>query len=62
MVDLHEFYAKNDKFKQYVDKYCKTRHIDKETALSHEIVRQTAKYYDENKDAAEMPVITEMRG
>ena len=62
MGDLHEFYAKNDKFKQYVDKYCKTRHIEKETALSHELVRQTAKYYEENKDTSDMPVTTEMRG
>lgn len=62
MCDMHEFYAQNDKFRQYVDKYCKTRHIDKETALSHEIVRQTAIYYDENKDAADMPVTAEMKG
>ena len=62
MGDLQEFYEENDKFRQYVDKYCKTRHIDKETALSHELVRQAAIYYDENQDAADMPVKAEMSG
>lgn len=62
MGDLQEFYKENDKFRQYVDKYCKTRHIDKETALSHELVRQAAEYYDEKKGAPDIPVTAEMRG
>lgn len=62
MGNLQEFYEENDKFMQYVDKYCNNRHVDRETALSHELVRQTAKYYDENKDAADMPITAVMRG
>lgn len=44
-VNVHSLYAKNDDFRQYVDKYCVTQKIDKETALRHELVRQAAVYY-----------------
>ena len=44
-VNVHSLYAKNDDFRQYVDKYCVTQKIDKETALRHELVRQAAAYY-----------------
>ncbi len=44
-MNVHSLYAKNDDFRQYVDKYCVTQKIDKETALRHELVRQAAVYY-----------------
>lgn len=44
-MNVHSLYAKNDDFRQYVDKYCVTQKIDKETALRHELVRQAAAYY-----------------
>jgi hypothetical protein len=40
-------YKHNKKFRQYVDKYAKTRGISVEEALTHELVRQVYLYYTE---------------
>lgn len=45
-VMLNE-YRHNQNFKQYVDKYCKNRHITIKEALKHEIVRQMCLQYTE---------------
>lgn len=53
MLDLISFYDTvydtNADFKLYVDRYCQTYKLDKETALQHELVRLTAEYYKENE-------------
>lgn len=40
-------YRHNEKFRQYVDKYAKSRGITVVDALKHELVRQVALYYTE---------------
>ena len=40
-------YKFNQKFREYVDKYCATRKISVEEALTHELVRQAYLYYRE---------------
>ena len=40
-------YRHNKKFRDYVDKYCKSRNITVEEALQHELVRQVYLYYTE---------------
>lgn len=32
-------------FKEYLERYCKDKGIDEETALKHAIVREVADYY-----------------
>ena len=38
-------YKFNKRFRNYVDKYCKTRKISVEEALAHELVKQAYLYY-----------------
>ncbi|MCQ2771361.1 MAG: hypothetical protein MJ236_06160 [Clostridia bacterium] len=33
-------YNKNDRFKQYVDRYCEKHHVTVDVALTHEVVKQ----------------------
>lgn len=44
---MHTEYKFNKKFRDYVDKYCATRKISIEEALTHELVRQAYLYYRE---------------
>lgn len=44
---LHNEYKYNKRFRDYVDKYCKTYGCTVEEALEHEIVKQVCKYYTE---------------
>lgn len=40
-----DFYLQNNDFREYVDKYCKTRGYTVGEALTHELVRQICLYY-----------------
>lgn len=44
---IHKEYQYNKRFRDYVDKYCKTYNVTVEEALKHEIVRQAYLYYTE---------------
>ncbi len=44
---MHNEYRHNKKFRDYVDKYCKSRGITVEEALQHELVKQAYLYYTE---------------
>lgn len=41
------FYDQNENFKEYVDKYCRKHKVDVETALSHKVVKEVKKQYEE---------------
>ena len=41
------FYYRNEHFKEYVDRYCVKHKVDVETALSHSIVKEVKKQYEE---------------
>ena len=55
---MTEEYRVNEKFREYVDAYCRKFEIDKETALTHSIVKGVGNVYrderikQETKDAA----------
>ena len=42
---MNKLYEENDSFKQYVDRYCVKHEIDRETALTHSVIRNAAEYY-----------------
>ena len=42
-----ELYSTNDEFKQFCDKYCVKHDISLEKAFSHDLVKETARYYKE---------------
>ena len=44
---IHNEYKYNKRFRDYVDKYCKTYRCTVEEALKHEVVKQVCKYYTE---------------
>ena len=44
---LHNEYMFNQRFREYVDKYCKTYGYTVDEALSHELIRQVCLYYTE---------------
>lgn len=45
MSKIMIFYQNNEKFKDYVDRYCVKTKIDTETGLTHKLVLETAKLY-----------------
>lgn len=45
-VTMATGYETNKDFKDYIDKYCKTYRIDKETAFSHLLVKEVWKMYN----------------
>lgn len=47
MNRLRNEYRHNNKFRQYVDKYCKSHQLTVDEALQHEVVRQVYLYYTE---------------
>ena len=47
---MRELYNNNEDFKTYVDKYCQTRKVSLEVALSHITVQEVGKYYKENRN------------
>lgn len=44
---LHNEYMFNQRFREYVDKYCKTYGCTVDEALTHELIRQAYLYYTE---------------
>lgn len=44
---MDELYSTDVDFKTYVDKYCETRKVSLEEALTHATVREVGKYYNE---------------
>ena len=54
MINLNDFYDTNADFKLYVDRYCHTYKLDKDTALRHELVRLIAEYYKKNENIVRM--------
>lgn len=46
-MNFKEMYNSNDDFRTYVDKYCETRKVDLNTALSHKTVQEVGKYYND---------------
>lgn len=46
---MNEFYNSNSDFKEYVDKYCLSRRVSVEEALTHELVRQVYLMYTEKE-------------
>ncbi len=42
---MSEFYESNPDFKEYVDRYARTRGVSVAEALEHEIVKEVYKYY-----------------
>lgn len=44
---LHNEYMFNQRFREYVDKYCKTYGYTVDEALTHELIRQVCLYYTE---------------
>lgn len=44
---MHNEYRRNKQFRDYVDKYCKSRVITVEEALQHELVKQVYLHYTE---------------
>lgn len=49
-MDYKQFYTNNPDFQRYVDRYCSTYRVSIDTALTHLLVRLTAKYYKEIED------------
>ena len=43
--EIHEIYNNNPEFKEYVNRYAKSREIEKYEALTHITVREAAMYY-----------------
>ena len=46
-IDTGKMYEENEKFRQYVDKYCNTYKISVQEALSHKLVQEVGKNYKE---------------
>lgn len=44
---MQDEYMNNSRFRDYVDKYCKTYGYTVDEALTHELVRQVYLYYTE---------------
>lgn len=44
---LHNAYIYNQRFRNYVDKYCRTYGYAVSEALTHELIRQAYLYYTE---------------
>lgn len=44
---MHNEYMYNSRFRDYVDKYCKTYGYTVDEALTHELIRQVYLYYTE---------------
>lgn len=49
MLNLRILYEKNEDFKQYVDKYCKKTNITPEEAFTHYMIKDVARYYEEDR-------------
>lgn len=49
---MKQLYSTNDDFKTYVDKYCETRKVTLEEALTHATVKEVADYYRGKSNAA----------
>ena len=47
MNRLRNEYRHNNKFRHYVDRYCKSHQLTVDEALQHEVVRQVYLYYTE---------------
>ena len=47
-----QIYNESELFRHYVDKYAKSRKLTVDEALTHEIIRQYAKYLGEIDDEA----------
>ena len=49
-MDYMELYNTNEDFREYVDKYKRSRKLSLEEALEHELVKQYAKYVAEKNN------------
>lgn len=54
---MQEYYENNPDFKAYVDAYCKKHEIDVSEALTHAIVKEVYKAYQEGVLTSESEVI-----
>jgi hypothetical protein len=43
---MEDFYYRNEDFKLYVDKYCKSYGISKEEAFTHKLVQEVKEQYE----------------
>ena len=61
-IDTGKMYEENEKFRQYVDKYCKTYKISAKEALEHALVKEVAESYAECSGKTEQRVVQEFKG
>lgn len=61
-IDTEKMYEENEKFRQYVDKYCNTYRISVQKALEHALVQEVAESYAECSGKEEQKVVHEFKG
>lgn len=49
-MDYKTIHKSNENFRKYVDKYCRTYHLLVEEALTHKLVQEVAREYEEGQD------------